>query len=88
MKLLMIMLATFGVEEELSWFASKKIVSTVFLLSDRRDIMSVNKLVNSSSNRSHIYVFNSDPIRAYFVKVLISTELLKVASDFIQTEGC
>ena len=83
MKLLMIMLATFGVKEELSWFASRKIVSTVFLLSDRRDIISMNKLVNSSSNKSHIYVLNSDPIRAYLVKVLIFTKLLKMASNFI-----
>jgi hypothetical protein len=58
-------------------------VPTVFLLSDRGDIISVNKLVNSSSDGSHIDVLNSYPIRAYLVEVLIFTELLKVASNFI-----
>jgi hypothetical protein len=50
--------------------------------------MSVNKLVNSSLDRSYIYILNCDSIRADLVKVLIFTKLLKVASDFIQTEGC
>jgi hypothetical protein len=45
--------------------------------------VSVNKLVNSSLDRSYIYILNYDSIRADLVKVLIFTKLLKVASDFI-----
>jgi hypothetical protein len=55
----------------------------MFLLSNREDIISINKLVNSSSNKLYIYVFNNNPIKAYFVKVLIFIELLKVVFDFI-----
>jgi hypothetical protein len=55
----------------------------VFLLSDRGDIISVNKLVNSLLDGSHIDVLNSYLIRAYLIKVLIFTKLLKVASNFI-----
>jgi hypothetical protein len=45
--------------------------------------MSVNKLINSSLDGSYIYILNSDLVRADLVKVLIFTELLKVAPDFI-----
>jgi hypothetical protein len=55
----------------------------VFLLLDQGDIISINKLVNSSLDRSYIDVLNSYLIRAYLVEVLIFTKLLKVASNFI-----
>jgi hypothetical protein len=58
-------------------------VPTVFLLLDWGDIISVNKLINSSSDGSHIYILNSDLVRADLIKVLIFTKLLKVALDFI-----
>jgi hypothetical protein len=79
----MIMLATFRIEEELPWFASRKIVRTERLLPNRGDIMSVNKLVNSSSDGSYIYVLNSDSVRADLVEMLIFAKLLKVAPNFI-----
>jgi hypothetical protein len=77
------MLATFRIEKELPWFASRKIVRTERLLSNWRDIISVNKLVNSSSDGSHIHVLNSDSVRADLVEILIFAKLLKVAPNFI-----
>jgi hypothetical protein len=83
MELLMIMLATFRIEEELPWFASRKIVRMECLLLNRGDIMSVNKLVNSLSDGSYIHVLNSDSVRADLIEMLIFAKLLKVAPNFI-----
>jgi hypothetical protein len=55
----------------------------VFLLLDQRDIISINKLINSSSDGSYIYVLNSDPVRVNLVEILIFAKLLKVAPNLI-----
>jgi hypothetical protein len=58
-------------------------VRTEYLLSNWGDIISVNKLVNSSSDRSYIHILNSDSVRADLVEILIFAKLLKVAPNFI-----
>jgi hypothetical protein len=58
-------------------------VPMVFLLSDQRDIISINKLVNSSLDRSYIYILNSNLDKADLIEILIFTKLLKVALNFI-----
>jgi hypothetical protein len=55
----------------------------MFLLLDWKDIISINKLINSLLNRFYIYILNSNLVRADFIKILIFTKLLKVAPNFI-----